>query len=186
LNGRDFREPFLCVNLSEMIEVAEMIEGIDDKYGNTMKPKEIFGFSCAPVSLRNPDHLQYFLSIVNRFANQSIIKNDLIDSKSTSIDYLETAIKSVELYQWLARHFEMQYFEFDSLDLGGNKKSAVEQLNLLLSEKTIKYYNPRARFNRGGGGRARKKKKFNKKASYGKAKFSKSSKKNSRRRKPKK
>jgi len=185
-NEMDFREPFLCVKLTEMIEVAEMIEGIDDKYGNTMKPKEIFGFSCAPVSLRNPDHLQYFLSIVNRFANQSIIKNELIDSKSTSIDYLETAIKSVELYQWLARHFEMQYFEFDPLDLGGNKKLAVEQLNLLLSEKTIKYYNPRARFNRGGGGRARKKKKFNKKASYGKAKFSKSSKKNSRRRKPKK
>ncbi len=187
-NEMDFSEPFLCVKLSEMIEVAEMIEAIDDRHGNTMKPKDIFGFSCAPVSLRNPDHLEYFLLIVNKFANQSVIKNRLIDSKSISIDYLETAIKSVELYQWLARHFEMQYFEFDSLELSGNKKSAVEQLNLLLSEKTIKYYNPRARFSRGRGNNGpRKKKKFNKKTSHGKkAKFSKSSKKNSRRRKPKK
>ncbi len=185
-NEMDFSEPFLCVKLTEMIEVAEMIEAIDDRYGNTMKPKDIFGFSCAPVSLRNPDHLEYFLSIVNKFANQSVIKNVLINAKSISIDYLETAIKSVELYQWLARHFEMQYFDFDPLDLGGNKKSAVEQLNLLLSEKTIKYYNPRARFNRGPRNGPRKKKKFNKKKSHGKAKFSKSSKKNSRRRKPKK
>ncbi len=181
-NEMEFSDPFLCVNLSEMIEVAEMIEAIDDKSSQKMSAKEIFGFSCAPVSLRNPDHLQYFISIVTRFSNGSMIKNDLVDSDSKSIDYLETAIKCVELYQWLARHFDQKYFEFDEMELGINKKAAVAQLNLLLSEKTIKYYDPRKRFERRPG--FNRKKKFSKKK-YGKKKFNRNSKKYSRRRKTK-
>ena len=34
-------------------------------------------------------------------------------SKKYEIDYLETTIKCVELYQWLARHFNNKNFEFD-------------------------------------------------------------------------
>ncbi len=180
-NEMEFSEPFLCVNLNEMIEIAEMIEAIDEKSGNKMLPKEIFGFSCAPVNLRNPDHLQYFISIVSKFANGSIIKNEAIEADSKSIDYLETAIKCVELYQWLSRHFEQKYFEYDEMKLSLNKKSAVAQLNLLLSEKTIKYYNPKRRFDNRGRGRPSKKKSFRK--FDGKKKFSRSGKKYSRRKK---
>ena len=67
----------------------------------------------------------------------SILSED-IDSNSDDIDYLERAIKCVELYQWLARHFQNKNFSFDEVDLLQNKSEAIEKLNTLLSEKTSK------------------------------------------------
>ena len=59
-------------------------------------------------------------------------------SESEDIDYLETAIKCVELYQWLARHFDNNFFSFDVEKLLHNKSLAIEKLNQLLSEKISK------------------------------------------------
>ncbi|MGB0949969.1 MAG: aminotransferase class I/II-fold pyridoxal phosphate-dependent enzyme, partial [Marinirhabdus sp.] len=57
------------------------------------------------------------------------------DTWNLSPDYLETAIKCVELYQWLARHFDNNYFQFDLEQLNHNKSLAIEKLNQMLSEK---------------------------------------------------
>ena len=64
-----------------------------------------------------------------------IIKNEHINFNSNEIDYLETTIKCVELYQWLARHFSNKNFEFEDRDLLENKLLAIEKLNTLLSDK---------------------------------------------------
>jgi ATP-dependent RNA helicase SUPV3L1/SUV3 len=158
----EFSAPFFCVQLKEMIELAEMVEEINDQ-AESLGPEEIFGFSCAPVNLRQLDHVEYFRDIVTKYVHGRPIYNEMIDASSNSIDYLETAIKNLELYQWLARHFQNKFFDFESEKLLENKMDAVEKLNKLLSEKTIKYYNPYSfgkKFDKSD-----KKKKFKKKVS---------------------
>lgn len=135
-NTMTFKKPFYCVELKEMIEVTEMVEEADPM--ESLSPAEVFGFSCAPVNLGLIEHVQYFVAIVNQYVGKQPIINEPIDADSTDIDYLERAIKCVELYQWLARHFGKEYFQFDEISLLTNKTKAVEKLNDLLSEKTKK------------------------------------------------
>ncbi len=132
-NTMTFRKPFYCVDMKEMIELAEMVEAADED--RTLSNAEIFGFACAPVNLGLIEHVQYYLWILNHYVgNQSII-NEPIDERSDNIDYLETSIKCVELYQWLSRHFDKKNFNFDEKSLLENKSKAIERLNELLSDK---------------------------------------------------
>lgn len=132
-NTMTFEKPFYCVDLREMIELAETVEEADTMDG--MSDSEIFGFACAPVNQGLTEHLTYYVWILNHYVGQKMILNEDIDAHSEDIDYLETAIKCVELYQWLARHFDNNYFSFEQDDLLQNKMDAVEKLNQLLSEK---------------------------------------------------
>lgn len=133
-----FQQPFTCVQLAEMIEITEMVERANENH-LTLELSEVFGFACAPVNLGLIDHVQFFLTIVTKFVKGEAITNEPIDSRSSNIDYLETAIKCIELYQWLARHFDGKHFSFDSKKLLENKNDAIERLNELLSEKSTKY-----------------------------------------------
>jgi len=137
-NTMTFQRPFHCVQLSEMIEITEMVERANEN-ALSLSMAEMFGFACAPVNLGLVDHVQYFLTIVNKFVNSQVIENDWIDAQSSNIDYLETAIKCVELFQWLARHFSEKHFQYDKIALQENKSNAIERLNHLLSEKSSKY-----------------------------------------------
>lgn len=132
-NTMTFTKPFYCVDLKEMIELAETVEDIDSN--NTLSSAEIFGFACAPVNLGLLEHVQYYVWILKKFVSSEIIKNEHINHASNEIDYLETTIKCVELYQWLARHFNGKNFEFEEKDLLDNKLQAVDKLNILLSDK---------------------------------------------------
>ena len=132
-NTMTFEKPFYCVDMKEMIEVAEMVEEADEN--KVLSDSEIFGFACAPVNLGLLDHVQYFTWILNHYVTSEPITSEGIDSDSDDIDYLETAIKCVELYQWLARHFDNKNFTFSEVDLLENKSMAIEMLNSLLSEK---------------------------------------------------
>jgi len=134
-NTMEFQEPFKCVELKEMIEVSEMVEEADARVYLT--DAEIFGFACAPVNLGLMDHVQYFIWIVNNYVNSRPIAFQEIDPKSHDIDYLETSIKCMELYQWLSRHFSGKNFDFNENDLIHNKSHAVDKLNELLSEKIV-------------------------------------------------
>lgn len=135
-NTMSFEKPFYCVDLKEMIELAEMVEDSDPM--NLLSDSEIFGFACAPVNQGLMEHVQYYVWILNHYVGRRNIENEEIDSDSEDIDYLETAIKCTELYQWLARHFEYNYFDFDMDKLLDNKSKAIEKLNQLLSEKVSK------------------------------------------------
>jgi ATP-dependent RNA helicase SUPV3L1/SUV3 len=128
-----FTKPFYCVDLKEMIELSETVEDID--HNKILSSAEIFGFACAPVNLGLLDHVQYYVWILKKFVATEAIKNEAINHNSNEIDYLETSIKCVELYQWLARHFENKNFSFDINDLLENKLMAIEKLNTLLSDK---------------------------------------------------
>ncbi len=132
-NTMTFTKPFYCVDLKEMIELAETVEDIDNN--NALSSAEIFGFACAPVNLGLLEHVQYYVWILKKFVSNEIIKNEHINHASNEIDYLESTIKCVELYQWLARHFNGKNFEFDEKDLLDNKLAAVDKLNTLLSDK---------------------------------------------------
>lgn len=132
-NTMTFQKPFYCVDMKEMIELAEMVEGADEN--RTLSYSEIFGFACAPVNLGLIEHVQYYLWILNHYANNQTIYNEPIDETSDNIDYLETSIKCVELYQWLSRHFDNKNFQFDEKKLLENKSKAIERLNELLSDK---------------------------------------------------
>ena len=132
-NTMTFTKPFYCVELKEMIELAETVEDIDSN--NMLSSAEIFGFACAPVNLGLLEHVQYYVWILKKYVSNDIIKNEHINHSSNEIDYLETTIKCVELYQWLARHFNGKNFEFDEKDLLENKLQAVDKLNILLSDK---------------------------------------------------
>lgn len=135
-NTMTFEKPFYCVDLKEMIEVTEMIEGVDEN--KKLSDSEVFGFACAPVNLGLLEHVQYFVWIANHYVKDNPIINEEVDDESDDIDYLERAIKCVELYQWLARHFDNNNFSFSESDLLANKMSAIEKLNQLLSEKVSK------------------------------------------------
>ena len=135
-NTMTFDKPFYCVDLKEMIEVTEMIEEVDE--GKVLSDSETFGFACAPVNLGMIEHVQYYVWIASHYVKEMSIINEDIDPTSDDIDYLERAIKCVELYQWLARHFQNKNFSFDEEDLLQNKSEAIEKLNQLLSEKTSK------------------------------------------------
>lgn len=135
-NTMSFESPFYCVDLKEMIELAEMVEGADPM--NALSDSEIFGFACAPVNQGLVEHVQYYVWILNHYVGRRNILNEEIDADSDDIDYLETAIKCTELYQWLARHFDYNFFDFDMDRLLDNKSSAIERLNQLLSEKVSK------------------------------------------------
>lgn len=132
-NTMTFTKPFYCVELKEMIELAETVEDIDSN--NVLSSAEIFGFACAPVNLGLLEHVQYYVWMLKKYVTAEIIKNEHINFASNEIDYLETTIKCVELYQWLARHFNGKNFEFDEKDLLENKLAAVDKLNILLSDK---------------------------------------------------
>lgn len=134
-NTMTFQKPFYCVELKEMIELAEMVEDADTE-GN-LTQSEIFGFACAPVNLGLIDHVQYYNWILNHYVQNNPIVNDKIDPNSNDIDYLETSIKCVELYQWLSRHFNNKNFNFDEQDLLENKGDAIDKLNTLLSNKIV-------------------------------------------------
>lgn len=134
-NTMTFQKPFYCVELKEMIEVAEMVEDADPE--GTLSQSEFFGFTCAPVNLGLMDHVQYFVWILNHYVKADPIKNEPIDPSSSDIDYLETSIKCVELYQWLSRHFNNKNFSFDEQDLLENKGMAIDKLNTLLSNKIV-------------------------------------------------
>ena len=134
-NTMHFKKPFYCVDLKEMIELAEMVEDSDPK--ETLKSSEIFGFACAPVNMGLPEHVQYFHWILNSFVKGGPIKQEPIDHLRDDIDYLELGIKCVELYQWLSRHFKNKYFVFDERELLDNKNKAIEKLNTLLSDKIV-------------------------------------------------
>ncbi len=135
-NTMTFEKPFYCVDLREMIELSETVEDADSL--SAMSDAEIFGFACAPVNQGLMEHVQYYVWILNHYVGKKMILNEEIDAESDDIDYLETAIKCVELYQWLARHFDNNYFSFDQEGLIHNKTLAIEKLNQLLSEKTSK------------------------------------------------
>ncbi|HXH29747.1 MAG TPA: helicase-related protein [Bacteriovoracaceae bacterium] len=135
-NTMTFQKPFYCVDMKEMIELAEMVEAADEN--RSLSYSEIFGFSCAPVNLGLMEHVQYYLWILNHYVSNQQIFNEDIDDKSDNIDYLETSIKCVELYQWLSRHFDRKNFEYDEKQLLDNKIKAIERLNELLSEKISK------------------------------------------------
>ncbi len=132
-NTMTFTKPFYCVDLKEMIELAETVEDIDSNH--TLTSAEIFGFACAPVNLGLLEHVQYYVWILKKYVSSEIIKNEHINFNSNEIDYLETTIKCVELYQWLARHFNNKNFEFEEQDLLENKLQAIDKLNTLLSDK---------------------------------------------------
>ncbi|MBC7428405.1 MAG: hypothetical protein H7336_07320 [Bacteriovorax sp.] len=132
-NTMTFTKPFYCVELKEMIELAETVEDIDS--GHTLSSAEIFGFACAPVNLGLLEHVQYYVWILKKYVTNETIKNEHINFASNEIDYLETTIKCVELYQWLARHFNNKNFEFEERDLLENKLAAIDKLNTLLSDK---------------------------------------------------
>lgn len=147
-NTMQFKDPFYCVQLKEMIEVAEMVEDIDSE--SVLNTGEIFGFSCAPVNLGLSDHVQYFMWILGHYVRGESVKYSPIDFKSNDIDYLETSIKCMELYQWLSRHFGKKLFDFNEVELLHNKGLAVEKLNELLSEKFVpKFMKKGFRHNRG-------------------------------------
>jgi len=103
-NTMTFQKPFYCVDMKEMIELAEMVEVADED--RTLSNAEIFGFACAPVNLGLIEHVQYYLWILNHYVDNQSIYNEPIDDSSDNIDYLETSIKCVELFQWLSRHFK--------------------------------------------------------------------------------
>lgn len=132
-NTMTFQKPFYCVDMKEMIELAEMVEAADED--RTLSNAEIFGFACAPVNLGLIEHVQYYLWILNHYVSNQDIFNEAIDETSDNIDYLETSIKCVELYQWLSRHFNQKNFSFDEKQLLENKSKAIERLNELLSDK---------------------------------------------------
>ncbi len=132
-NTMTFQKPFYCVDMKEMIELAEMVEAADED--RTLSYSEIFGFACAPVNLGLIEHVQYYLWILNHYVGNHSIINEPIDEKSDNIDYLETSIKCVELFQWLSRHFNNKNFTFDEKLLLENKSKAIERLNELLSDK---------------------------------------------------
>ncbi len=132
-NTMTFTKPFYCVDLREMIELAETVEDID--YEGKLSTSEIFGFSCAPVNLGLMEHVQYFVWILKKYVVAEAIKNEPINHLSNEIDYLETSIKCVELYQWLSRHFSDKNFEYVHAELLDNKLKAVDKLNTLLSDK---------------------------------------------------
>ncbi len=134
-NTMVFTKPFYCVDLKEMIELAETVEDID--HANQLSSAEIFGFACAPVNLGLLEHVQYYVWILKKYVTNEVIKNEHINHSSNEIDYLETTIKCVELYQWLARHFNGKNFEFEERDLLENKLMAIEKLNTLLSDKIV-------------------------------------------------
>lgn len=134
-NTMKFVKPFFCVELNEMIELAETVEDAD-REGN-LSSSEIFGFACAPVNLGLIDHVQYYIYILNNYVANHSINFERIQSKSNEIDYLETSIKCVELFQWLSRHFNGKNFSFDEQELLDNKNEAVEKLNQLLSKKIV-------------------------------------------------
>lgn len=132
-NTMTFQKPFYCVDMKEMIELAEMVEAADED--RTLSNAEIFGFACAPVNLGLIEHVQYYMWILNHYVDNQSIYNEPIDDTSDNIDYLETSIKCVELYQWLSRHFNNKNFDFDEQKLLANKTKAIERLNELLSDK---------------------------------------------------
>lgn len=132
-NTMTFTKPFYCVDLKEMIELTETVEDIDRN--NTLSSSEIFGFSCAPVNLGLLEHVQYYVWILKKYVSSEEIRNEKINYNSNEIDYLETSIKCIELYQWLARHFDNKNFVFDEGDLLENKMLAIDKLNTLLSDK---------------------------------------------------
>ncbi len=130
-----FKSPFLGVDLTDMLELAEMAQ-VADRW-HTLTDAELFGFACAPVNLGLPDHVQYFNDLLHRYAAGKDINFTPVDYTSDDIEYLETAIKCVELYQWLARHFNGKHFVFVSEELADNKTKAIEKLNQLLSNKIV-------------------------------------------------
>jgi ATP-dependent RNA helicase SUPV3L1/SUV3 len=132
-NTMTFQKPFYCVDMKEMIELAEMVEAADED--RTLTYAEIFGFACAPVNLGLMEHVQYYIWILNHYVGNQLIMNEPIDDSSDNIDYLETSIKCVELFQWLSRHFNNKNFDFDEKILLENKSKAIERLNELLSDK---------------------------------------------------
>jgi ATP-dependent RNA helicase SUPV3L1/SUV3 len=134
-NTMTFQKPFYCVELKEMIDLAETVEDADSE--GILSQSEIFGFACAPVNLGLVEHMQYYILILNQYVQSSPIKNEAIDYQSNDIDYLETSIKCVELYQWLSRHFNNKNFVFEEGDLLDNKGEAIEKLNTLLSNKIV-------------------------------------------------
>lgn len=134
-NTMTFQKPFYCVDMKEMIELAEMVEEAD--IDSNLSNAEIFGFACAPVNLGLMEHVQYYIWILNKYVQSQEIRNEPIIHQSDDIDYLETSIKCVELYQWLSRHFNNKNFFFNEGELLENKSMAIEQLNGLLSEKII-------------------------------------------------
>lgn len=132
-NTMTFQKPFYCVDMKEMIELAEMVEAADED--RKLSNAEIFGFACAPVNLGLIEHVQYYLWILKHYVADQSIFNEPIDESSDNIDYLETSIKCVELFQWLSRHFNQKNFSFDEKQLLENKTKAIERLNELLSDK---------------------------------------------------
>jgi ATP-dependent RNA helicase SUPV3L1/SUV3 len=134
-NAMIFKKPFYCVELREMIELAEMVEDLDVE--QKLSKADVFGFACAPVNLGLLDHVQFFAHIVGKYVTNMPIQSKPIDFYSDDIDYLETSIKCVELYQWLSRHFHGPLFDFDKTELLENKMKAVEKLNDLLGDKIV-------------------------------------------------
>ncbi|MCP4912484.1 MAG: hypothetical protein GY909_05150 [Oligoflexia bacterium] len=134
-NTMTFQQPFYCVELKEMIELAETVEDAD--VDGNLSNSEIFGFACAPVNLGLMEHVQYYVWILNHYVAAQAIPNEEIDHRSSDIDYLETSIKCVELYQWLSRHFNNKNFYYDEARLLDNKSLAIEKLNTLLSNKIV-------------------------------------------------
>jgi len=134
-NTMTFKEPFFCVELKEMIELAEMVEEADSS--DELSLSEVFGFTCAPVNIGLADHVEYYRYILNQYVVGQSIISEPINSTSNDIDYLETSIKCVELFQWLSRHFNGKNFDFDEDDLLRNKTQAIERLNTLLSHKIV-------------------------------------------------
>jgi len=85
-NTMEFEYPFYCVDLSEMIQVAEMIEEIN-KEKSSLSSSEIFGFACAPVNMGLLDHVTYFQKMAEKF-----VKSRLAENKTKAVAKLNTLL----------------------------------------------------------------------------------------------
>ena len=102
---------------SDMLAQHSMISGMQDVEQAKIL-HQIFGFACAPVNLGLLEHVQYYVWILKKYVSNETIKNEHINFNSNEIDYLETTIKCVELFQWLARHFNNKNFERNAIKEG--------------------------------------------------------------------
>lgn len=141
VKNMSFNGPFEATNLSDMQEVAVMV----DRYNLDIATK--YHLSCAPITLSSSHIVSVFQSYLHSFEKKRVINykmpNAGIAKSADELLLLEDMVKEISLYLWLSYRFSDVFVDvsraYDAKALlNGYIKLSLEQKEFLKSCKICK------------------------------------------------
>jgi len=121
---------FKKANIEDIIEQTELI--VYTLKHESYDVEKLFKYAIAPVLLRNEEHLKEFVRLFSNYFND-LPSHQPEYMEMKDLHYLESSLKKIELYQWLANQCK-ELFIYEEEQIKDMKNDLVNKINEILIE----------------------------------------------------